>query len=52
MAATMSIQVGDRLPPLNLQEGTPRKIHNMGTLFTGKKASSSQSPVLSLPDAV
>ena len=33
----MSIQVGDRLPPLNLQEGTPRKIHNMGTLFTGKK---------------
>ena len=31
------IQVGDALPNLNLQEGTPGNTHNMAELFKGKK---------------
>lgn len=34
----MSIQVGDRLPNIALQEGTPGTTHNMGELFSGKRA--------------
>ena len=33
----MTIQVGDQLPSLTLQEGTPGNTHNMATLFAGKK---------------
>ena len=33
----MTIQVGDQLPSLTLQGGTPRNTHDMATLFAGKK---------------
>lgn len=33
----MSIQVGDRLPSFELQEGTPGTTHDMAKLFEGKR---------------
>lgn len=33
----MAIQVGDQLPALSLQEGTPGTKHNINELFQGKK---------------
>ncbi len=33
----MSIQIGDRLPSIQLQEGTPGTTHDMAELFAGKK---------------
>ncbi|MAD61799.1 MAG: peroxiredoxin [Myxococcales bacterium] len=34
----MSIKIGDRLPSIKLQEGTPSTTHDMSELFAGKKA--------------
>ena len=33
----MSIRIGDRLPSIKLQEGTPNVTHNMAELFARKK---------------
>ena len=33
----MSIEVGDRLPSIKLQQGTPGNTHDMAELFAGKK---------------
>ena len=33
----MSIKIGDRLPSIKLQQGTPSNTHDMAELFAGKK---------------
>jgi hypothetical protein len=47
----MSIQIGDRLPSIQLQEGTPGTTHDMAELFAGKKELFLPYLVLLLPDA-